>query len=142
MIDPRLVLSSALMLTCAVASAAGVYRWVDTEGHVHYTDKAVPNSEPVNVHTGHVQERTSAEAPGAPNAAQLTQLKSSCDQKKSQYESYKSAVKIVETDQLGRKHEYSAEDQKMLIDKAQKDMQDACAAAGVTITSESSSTPQ
>src|ERR1051325_5006679 len=140
MILSRVVLPTVLMLTCAVASA-GVYRWVDTEGHVHYTDKAVPNSEPVNIHTGHVEDKPSGDASAPLTGDQLTQKKSDCEHKRRQYESYKSAVKIVETDQLGRKHEYNAEDQKMLVEKAQKDMQDVCAAAGVTISSESS-TPQ
>ena len=31
----------------SISTSAAVYRWVDADGHVHYTDKAVENAEPV-----------------------------------------------------------------------------------------------
>ena len=140
MLPFKVLLGSALVLTSAAVSA-GVYRWVDTEGHVHYTDRAVPNSELVNVRTGHVDEKAAAAAAaGAPlTGDQLTMKKADCEQKKRQYESYKTAVKIVETDSLGRKHEFNADETKQIIDKTQKEMDETCAAAGISTSS--SATP-
>ena len=132
----------------AISASAAVYRWVDAEGHVHYTDKPVENSEPVNVQTG--QPKGATESPSSSSsgsvtgssgitgsssplpADQLAQKKSECEQKKKQYASYKTAAKIVETDSLGRQHEYSADEQKQLVEKAQKEMEETCAAAGVS----------
>ena len=150
-----LILAALVATTFSVSTSAAVYRWVDAEGHVHYTDKPVQNSEPVNTQTG--QPKGAEPAPqswgsvtrssgitgasGAVSPDQLAQKKSECDEKKKQYDSYKNAAKIVETDSLGRRHEYSADEQKQLADKAQKAMEESCAAAGVTTTSTPGTTP-
>src|SRR4051794_29714676 len=99
----------------SISSTAAVYRWVDSEGHVHYTDKALENAEPVNVHTGQpkgTQALPAGEVPPSGNLTgeQLAQKKSECEQKKKQHDSYKTATKIVETDSLGRQHEYTADE--------------------------------
>lgn len=123
-------------------AAAAVYRWVDAEGHVHYTDKAVENSEPVNIRTGQPNEKDTPPPGANPNLTtdQLTQKKSECEQKKKQYASYASAKKIVETDGLGRTHEYSPDEMKLLVEKSQKAMQETCGAAGISTTAETSAT--
>jgi hypothetical protein len=115
----------------SIAAPAAIYRWVDSDGHVHYTDRAVPNSELVDVHTGEVKTGDEPAADANLPADQLALKKSQCEQKKKQYASYKTAIKIVETDSLGRQHEYTDDEMKMLIAKTQQAMLDACNAAGM-----------
>lgn len=134
----RLSISVALAAAsfCISASAA-VYRWVDGEGHVHYTDKAVENSTVVNVKTGQPKE---GDAGANLPADQVALKKAECEQKKKQYDSYKGASKIVETDSLGRAHEYTADEMKMLLERTQQAMQDSCGAAGSSTTTATSAT--
>ncbi|HZP11116.1 MAG TPA: DUF4124 domain-containing protein, partial [Nevskiaceae bacterium] len=129
-------LVATLIAAIALPASAAVYRWVDAEGHVHYTDKAVENSEPVNIRTGQPNEKDATPTGADPNLTtdQLAQKKSECEQKRKQYESYASAKKIVETDGLGRTHEYSADEMKMLVEKTQQAMQQTCGAAGISTT--------
>ncbi|HEX7810643.1 MAG TPA: DUF4124 domain-containing protein, partial [Burkholderiales bacterium] len=71
-------LAMAAMLLCAApAAAAGVYKWIDREGKVHYSDTPPANtvSKPVdlpNIGTEHlpaespaVEQKPRAEPPGA-----------------------------------------------------------------------------
>ncbi len=144
--NPLKVVVGALLALASVSSYAAVYRWVDTEGHVHYTDKAEPNSEPINIRTGQPRDTTplpsssttsSATSSSSGTSAPTTQEQkvALCAQKKQQLASYKTATKIVETDSLGRKHEFTAEEQTQLVTKAQQEMQEACGAAGVSTSS-------
>jgi hypothetical protein len=136
------ILAALAAASFSITTSAAVYRWVDGEGHVHYTDRAVPNSEPVDIHTG--QPRQSVESPtgGDPSLTtdQLALKKSECEQKKKQYASYRSATKVVETDSLGRGHEYSPDEMKLLIERSQQAMQETCGAAGIS-TAAAVSTP-
>ncbi len=136
------VLAALAAASFCLSAAAGVYRWVDGEGHVHYTDKAVENSEPVNIRTGQPVEKETPPPGVDPNLStdQLAQKKSDCEQKKKQYASYASAKKIVETDGLGRAHEYSPDEMKMLAEKSQKAMEETCGAAGISTTTATSAT--
>jgi len=120
-----------ILLAIPVAASAGVYRWVDADGHVHYTDKAEANADPIDVRTGKPKD---VQPEGASSEEQQSLKKADCEQKKKQLDSYKSAVKIIETDSLGRKHEFSAEEQKQLLDKTQQEMQQACGASTATST--------
>jgi hypothetical protein len=134
----RLPLIAALAAASfSVAASAAIYRWVDGDGHVHFTDRAVPNSEIVDVRTGQAHEASSSEAttpdPNLP-ADQAALKKAECEQKKRQYKSYRTATKIVETDSLGRQHEYTDAEMKLLIDKAQQTMQSICSAAGISVS--------
>lgn len=129
--------AAVVALTALPAFAAGVYRWVDKDGHVHYTDRAEANAEQIDVHTGRVRGSDSLD-PSAPSTnltgEERVQKEAECEQKKKQFDSYKTAVKIVETDSLGRQHEFSPDEQKQLVIKAQKDMEDTCALAGLSVT--------
>ena len=129
---------AVVLCLTSTATFAGVYRWVDADGRVHYTDKPVQNSEPVNTHTG--QPRGAQPLPGPtpdPNLTpeQVTQRKTDCEQKKQQLTSYKAAAKIVETDSLGRQHEFSEDERKLLLQKTEQGMQESCGAAGISTSS-------
>jgi hypothetical protein len=139
-------IAAAILALAALPALAGVYRWVDKDGHVHYTDKAEPHAEQINVHTGQIRGSDTLD-PNAPSTNltgdALVAKQAECEQKKKQYESYRTAVKIVETDSLGRKHEYTPEEQKQLTARALQEMQDICTLAGVSVSAgtPSSSTP-
>ena len=137
MIRFKVLIAASLCLLSAAASA-GVYRWVDADGRVHYTDKPVQNSEPVDTHSG--QPKGAQPLPGpTPDSSltpeQLAQRKADCDQKKQQMTNYKTAAKIVETDSLGRQHEFSEDERKLLLKKTEQGMQESCGAAGISTSS-------
>src|SRR5260221_6427667 len=102
------VVFAALALVSGAASAS-IYRWVDADGRVHYTDKPVENAEPVNIRTGQPKGAIPLDTAPAPEtkltSEQRAQKQAACDQKKKQLATYKDAAKIVETDSLGREHE-------------------------------------
>jgi hypothetical protein len=53
----------------AVASAATIYKWVDANGVVHYSDTPMPGAEPIEI--GSIQTyRATPERAGAPGASQ------------------------------------------------------------------------
>ena len=124
---------AALALVSSAASAS-VYRWVDADGHVHYTDKPVQNAEPVNIHTGQpkgaipLPDTTPAHDPRL-TPDQRTQKQADCEQKKKQLATYKDAAKIVETDGLGREHEYTEAEKQALVKKTTQGMQESCGLA-------------
>jgi hypothetical protein len=60
---------------------------------------------------------------------QQAQKRADCDAKKKRLDSYKTATKIVETDSLGRQHEYTEEEKKQLIQKTQQAVQETCGVA-------------
>jgi Domain of unknown function (DUF4124) len=55
-----------MLLGCSVAMAATVYRWVDENGVVHYSDQPHPNAEKLTVHAA--QTYKAANGPQLPNA--------------------------------------------------------------------------
>src|SRR5579862_3169561 len=55
-----------ILLACSLASAATVYRWVDENGVIHYSDQPHPNAEKLNVHAA--QTYRAAEGPQFSNS--------------------------------------------------------------------------
>ena len=51
-----------LLLVCSVALAATVYRWVDEDGVVHYSDQPHPNAEKLQVHAAQTYKASAADA--------------------------------------------------------------------------------
>jgi predicted P-loop ATPase len=138
MIRLKLLAVGAMVVLSSMASAA-VYRWVDADGKVHYTDKPVANAEPVNIQTG--QPKDAVPLPSSVPAQdtnltpeQRTQKAADCEQKKKQLATYKDAAKIVETDSLGREHEYSEEEKQQLVKKTQQGMQESCGISAATLS--------
>ena len=52
-----------LLLIGSVALAATVYRWVDEDGVVHYSDQPHPNAEKLQVHAAQTYKSSSADTP-------------------------------------------------------------------------------
>ena len=51
-----------LCLACSLALAATVYRWVDENGVVHYSDQPHPNAEKLQVHAAQTYKPSSPDA--------------------------------------------------------------------------------
>jgi hypothetical protein len=58
-----------LSLVCSLALAATVYRWVDEDGVVHYSDQPHPNAEKLQVHAAQTYKSS---APNGSSAAGAT----------------------------------------------------------------------
>jgi len=54
-----------LLLVCSVALAATVYRWVDEDGVVHYSDQPHPNAEKLQVHAAQTYKPSALDTPAA-----------------------------------------------------------------------------
>ena len=54
-----------LSLACSIALAATVYRWVDDDGVVHYSDQPHPNAEKLQVHAAQSYKPSALDAPAA-----------------------------------------------------------------------------
>jgi hypothetical protein len=67
----RIVLFTLLSLACSLALAATVYKWVDDDGVVHYSDQPHPNAQKLQVHDVQTYRPSAgdtavAAAPGVP----------------------------------------------------------------------------
>lgn len=121
----RLVVLIALALVAGGSVAAGkVYRWIDEQGRVHYTDMPVRNSQEVNVRLGTPVGHDADAA--AQDEAQAAAKAEECTAKKGQYESYKGAVRLVERDSTGHEHEYTPEEREKLLAMTQSEITRLC----------------
>lgn len=124
------------LMLAAPAYAGQVYKWVDPDGRVHYGDQPMPGAKAVDLRTNRgtlattdpVAETSAAEDDAEPKPAEkLKPDPELCAQKKKELETYNTASKIVERDRLGRDKEYGEEEKKMLIERTQKQIEQACA---------------
>ena len=53
-----------LLLLSSLALAATVYRWVDEDGVVHYSDQPHPNAEKLQVHAAQTYKPSALDTPG------------------------------------------------------------------------------
>ncbi|WP_428310867.1 DUF4124 domain-containing protein [Hydrocarboniphaga sp.] len=111
-----------LLATGCVAQAATVYRWVDERGRVHYGDTRGKGASSIEVTPG------SGAAKPADEAGQLRSEE--CERRREQLETYKRATSVVETDALGRRHEYDPEQKAKLLQIGEQQVQNACGAQG------------
>ncbi|HET8882630.1 MAG TPA: DUF4124 domain-containing protein [Solimonas sp.] len=92
--------------------AANVYKWVDAQGHFHFSDTAEPGWRRVDVSPtvvdGGPLPQTAAATASDKRAAE-------CRQKRDALVGYKTAARIVERNGLGVEHEYTAEEKQKLI---------------------------
>lgn len=56
-----------MLLACTLASAATVYRWVDENGVIHYSDQPHPNAEKLSVHAAQTYKASEGPQLGTPN---------------------------------------------------------------------------
>ncbi|HUS24927.1 MAG TPA: DUF4124 domain-containing protein [Candidatus Binatia bacterium] len=113
------------MLLCASVQAAEVYKWVDSDGKVHYGDRPKHDAEALDVRPG--SGAATSAAPGDPAARAAA-----CDDKRKQLESYRKAGAIKEQDALGRMREYTPEERAQLLALTEKQVAEACSPAAAT----------
>lgn len=111
------------LLLCAAAAQAGgtVYRWVDSQGKVHYSDLPQTSAKVVKP-----KAQSAGVAAAKAQAAAREQSAEDCQRKKDKLESYRNAAKITETNGLGETHEYTDEERKKLLDTAEQAVATAC----------------
>jgi Domain of unknown function (DUF4124) len=67
----RKLVFTLISLACSLAFAQSVYKWVDENGVVHYSDQPHPNAEKIHVKAVQTYKPTALDTPasGAPGAA-------------------------------------------------------------------------
>ena len=102
------------------ADAAGgkLYRWVDKDGHVHFSDQPAPAAQEVKA-----KLPNSADAATAVDADKQA---ADCQRKKDQLAAYRSAIKVSETNSIGQTREYSEDEKAKLIELTEKSVREAC----------------
>ncbi|WP_370304674.1 DUF4124 domain-containing protein [Sinimarinibacterium flocculans] len=123
-----------LLLAAAFSAGAGqVYKWVDAEGRIHYSDtprpgwkrvdlKVAPGFAPATTQTPAAQ--SGAEGEESPERAKLRAEE--CDKRREQLETYRKATTITERDSLGNERTYSEDERLQLIEQTQKQVSELC----------------
>jgi len=73
----RTLVFTLLCLVCSLALAATVYRWVDDDGVVHYSDQPHANAEKLQVHAAQTYKPSASDAPSAGGGASSSSSSSS-----------------------------------------------------------------
>jgi len=115
----------ALMLLGGIASAQAttVYRWVDERGRVHYGDQRGHGASSIEVTPG-----SGVVKPAAEPDNDRTARSQECERRKSQLEAYRGATTVMETDALGQRHEFNADEKTRLLQITEQQVQLACGA--------------
>lgn len=118
----RLILVLFAALACTAAFAGDVYKWKDSDGHVHYGDKPKTGGESVEIR-GQASSDDVAAASGDPATA------AECQRRKAKLESYRKAPSISETDNLGKTRQYTDEERQQFMAIYEKQTAEVCAPA-------------
>ncbi len=114
----------------ATAATAAVYRWVDKQGEVHYSDVPVKGAQPVDTRTW----RPSQPAPRAASEdaedtaadkAPMSQ-EDKCALAKKNLTDYQNAPGLVKRDQYGAEHKLSDEERAQAIERAKGNVAKYC----------------
>lgn len=125
------LIALCLLLAAGPCQAQKIYRWVGADGKVKYGD--MPPSTAKDVQPFDKRIGTTAAAPAAAAAAaaptdeQELARRQTCTTKAAQLKSFSNATKLIETDALGRKREYTAEERKLLVERTQAELDSQCA---------------
>ena len=128
-----------LLAVACPASAGQVYKWIDANGRVHYSDTPRPGWTRVDVKTGGVPSVAAAAASaGSAEAAvedaeespERTRLRAEeCQKRRDQLETYRTSTQIIERDNLGNERTYTEEQRLQLIEQTQRQVSELCAPA-------------
>ena len=126
---------AALMCAATFGVSAGqVYKWVDPNGRVHFSDTPRPGWTAVDLKSAPSlsadaagAESTEEGAEGEGSSAARDRLRADeCKRRKEQLDSYLTANRIVERDALGKEKEFSQEERLQLIEQTQKQVAELC----------------
>jgi hypothetical protein len=126
------VLAAAVAAQLGLAASAqqaggSLYRWVDKDGHVHYGDQ--PGAADARRLNADASASGGDDAATAAQTAAAAKQAEQCKQKQEQLDTYAKASTITETDALGNKHEYSADEKTQLMDKTRQYLNQNCASS-------------
>lgn len=130
-------LVAVLMCAATFAVSAGqVYKWVDPNGRVHFSDTPRPGWTAVDLKSAPSlsadtagAESSEEGAAGESTAARERLRADECKRRKEQLDSYLTANRIVERDALGKEKEFSQEERLQLIEQTQKQVAELCGPA-------------
>lgn len=127
-----LMLAAACLVWGGLATAE-VYRWVDEDGEVHYSDRPVQGSESVDVDVPPPGESDSNAAPdeypaGAdPDAEKAKVRAAQCELAKTRLKSYEEAETLLRRNEdTGEEAELSADERVDLIVQTQRRVREWC----------------
>ena len=122
------IIGAALLLATALpqnAHSAGIYRWVDSNGKVHYSDKSVFNSR--RVRSTDLSGRTIPPKPQIPVPVEYAEeVKRQCALHKSRLESFQAATDITYRDPSGNQIPLNATQQKIEIERTKQEVRTFC----------------
>ena len=123
-------LSVVMVGLCLCASMtiadAGVYKWKDADGRIHYGDQPKDGAE--RVKTGPANSEAAPEDdPTSDAGKQKAKHVEDCGRKRDQLMTYQKASRIVETDSLGNQKEFSNDERQKLVAKTQQQITEGCA---------------
>ncbi|HUP91511.1 MAG TPA: DUF4124 domain-containing protein [Solimonas sp.] len=111
------------------AMAAGVYRWVDKDGVVHYDDQSRRSSTPVT--REYMEQRRMQSPPRAQSVVPpdiLADVQLRCSSGRDRLETYSGAGRVYGRDRSGRVHQLSAEQLRQELLAARIQVERFCAA--------------
>lgn len=117
----------ALILISSAAQAAGVYRWVDEQGRVHYEDKNVVNSKRVT-RTDMSKRQIPANPDWPPPPAFVTEVKLACASQQDRLKSYEQAGVILARDPGGNEAPLSERQYQLMLEQVRLEVKRLCSA--------------
>lgn len=140
------LLIGLVTLLSVVPVSAKVYKWVDENGQVHYSDTPQRGAETVNVRTGepadphtvkrlerlkelsrqYDSERQEAEKKQAKAQQQAAKQEAACDAATKRYNTYRQHTRWFTTDSEGNKKYLSDKEYEQSIQEAKQAMKKAC----------------
>lgn len=124
-----------LTLLFVLPASAQVYRWVDDQGKVHYSDTPPPseNAQALDIDSGErvsaeneaASDKTATDAAQTPTAQTLAEKR--CELAKLTLASYREAETLVKTDAEGNKQPLGAEEKAAAIEQAEANVTAQCA---------------
>ena len=117
----RSILALSLVLACAAASAAEVYKWRDKDGRLHYGDK------PKDVQAESVMIEPSS-GTGEPSSGFVAEKdrQAECQKKRDQLAAWRRAPTMSEIDNLGKTRTYTAAEREQFLAMTQQKVDQLC----------------
>lgn len=115
------------LLLCACSFAAHaekMYRWVDAQGKVHFSDRPQGNARVIDVRPG--------SGPGAADSKSALASRidaAECRRRQDQLAGYRQSERIVEKNALGVEREYTPEERNRLLRLTEQAVAESCGAA-------------
>ncbi len=128
----------ALLLSAVACSvgAAQVYKWVDAQGRMHYSDTPKPGWKRVDLNVAPGFAPVTIDGASASGGADPTDTRAQlraeeCQRRRDQLESYRKAATVVSRDALGNEKAYSEEERLQLIEQTQRQVVELCGSSAL-----------